>query len=66
MASKRKSVTVAPKGMGLNDFVAQQEGFFAAEGLDVTLDWKVFRGRRCTKRCAGASLGRTTGSVIRH
>ena len=44
MASKRKSVTVAPKGMGLNDFVAQQEGFFAAEGLDVVLDWKVFRG----------------------
>jgi NitT/TauT family transport system substrate-binding protein len=44
MTSKRKSVTVAPKGMGLNDFVAQQEGFFAAEGLDVTLDWKVFRG----------------------
>ena len=44
MASTRKSVTVAPKGMGLNDFVAQQEGFFAGEGLDVTLDWKVFRG----------------------
>jgi NitT/TauT family transport system substrate-binding protein len=44
MASKRRSVTVAPKGMGLNDFVAQQEGFFAAEGLDVVLDWKVFRG----------------------
>lgn len=44
MASTRKSVTVAPKGMGLNDFVAQQEGFFAVEGLDVTLDWKVFRG----------------------
>jgi NitT/TauT family transport system substrate-binding protein len=44
MASMRKSVTVAPKGMGLNDFVAQQEGFFAAEGLDVVLDWKVFRG----------------------
>jgi len=44
MASTGKSVTVAPKGMGLNDFVAQQEGFFAAEGLDVTLDWKVFRG----------------------
>lgn len=39
-----KTVTVAPKGMGLNDFVAQQEGFFAAEGLDVTLDWKTFRG----------------------
>ena len=44
MASTRKSVTVAPKGMGLNDFVAQKEGFFAAEGLDVTLDWNVFRG----------------------
>jgi NitT/TauT family transport system substrate-binding protein len=39
-----KPVTVAPKGMGLNDFVAQQEGFFAAEGLDVTFDWKTFRG----------------------
>jgi NitT/TauT family transport system substrate-binding protein len=39
-----RQVTVAPKGMGLNDFVAQQEGFFAAEGLDVTLDWKTFRG----------------------
>jgi hypothetical protein len=44
MASSMKQVTVAPKGMGLNDFVAQQEGFFAAEGLDVTLDWKTFRG----------------------
>jgi NitT/TauT family transport system substrate-binding protein len=30
--------------MGLNDFVAHQEGFFAAEGLDVTFDWKTFRG----------------------
>src|SRR3984893_9623322 len=37
-------VTVAPKGMGLNDFVAQQEGFFSAEGLDVSFDWKTFRG----------------------
>jgi len=37
-------VTVAPKGMGLNDFVAAHEGFFAAEGLDVELDWKTFRG----------------------
>ena len=44
MAQTLKPVTVAPKGMGLNDFVAQQEGFFAAEGLDVTLDWKTFRG----------------------
>jgi NitT/TauT family transport system substrate-binding protein len=39
-----KNVTVAPKGMGLNDFVAHREGFFAAEGLDVTFDWKTFRG----------------------
>jgi ABC-type nitrate/sulfonate/bicarbonate transport system substrate-binding protein len=30
--------------MGLNDFVAMQEGFFAAEGLNVELDWKTFRG----------------------
>ncbi|MBO0758223.1 MAG: hypothetical protein J2P54_20430 [Bradyrhizobiaceae bacterium] len=37
-------VKVAPKGMGLNDFVAMQEGFFVAEGLGVTFDWKTFRG----------------------
>jgi len=35
---------VAPKGMGLNDFVADQEGFFRAEGLDVEFDWKTFKG----------------------
>jgi NitT/TauT family transport system substrate-binding protein len=39
-----KGVKVAPKGMGLNDFVAHQEGYFAAEGLDVEFDWKTFRG----------------------
>jgi NitT/TauT family transport system substrate-binding protein len=39
-----KKVTVAPKGMGLNDFVAKEEGFFEVEGLDVTFDWKTFRG----------------------
>jgi NitT/TauT family transport system substrate-binding protein len=37
-------VKIAPKGMGLNDFVAMQEGYFAAEGLDVEFDWKTFRG----------------------
>jgi hypothetical protein len=37
-------IKVAPKGMGLNDFVAQEEGFFAGEGLAVELDWKTFRG----------------------
>jgi len=38
------AVKVAPKGMGLNDFVAIDEGFFFEEGLDVELDWKTFRG----------------------
>ena len=37
-------IRVAPKGMGLNDFVALEEGFFADEGLDVEFDWKTFRG----------------------
>jgi NitT/TauT family transport system substrate-binding protein len=44
MAVSLKRVKVAPKGMGLNDFVAMQEDFFAAEGLDVEFDWKTFRG----------------------
>jgi NitT/TauT family transport system substrate-binding protein len=44
MAESLKRVKIAPKGMGLNDFVAHQEGFFAAEGLDVDFDWKTFRG----------------------
>src|SRR5258706_13500440 len=37
-------VKVAPKGMGLNDFVAYEEGYYADEGLDLALDWKTFRG----------------------
>ena len=37
-------IKVAPKGMGLNDFVAQEQGFFADEGLDVDFDWKTLRG----------------------
>src|SRR5215467_1528774 len=37
-------VKVAPKGMGLNDFVAYEEGYYADEGVDVELDWKTFRG----------------------
>jgi NitT/TauT family transport system substrate-binding protein len=44
MASALARVKIAPKGMGLNDFVAMQEGYFAAEGLDVEFDWKTFRG----------------------
>ncbi len=39
-----RKVRVAPKGMGLNDFVAAQEGFFAAEGIEVEWDLKTFRG----------------------
>jgi hypothetical protein len=37
-------IKVAPKGMGLNDFVALEQGFFADEGLDIEFDWKTFRG----------------------
>jgi NitT/TauT family transport system substrate-binding protein len=44
VASQLHPVKIAPKGMGLNDFVAMQEGYFAAEGLDVEFDWKTFRG----------------------
>ena len=44
MAREPHRVKIAPKGMGLNDFVAMQEGFFSAEGLDVEFDWKTFRG----------------------
>jgi NitT/TauT family transport system substrate-binding protein len=44
MAKSMTQVKVAPKGMGLNDFVAMREGYFAAEGLDVIFDWKTFRG----------------------
>ncbi|MEX2129635.1 MAG: hypothetical protein WD871_15545 [Xanthobacteraceae bacterium] len=44
MATSLKRVKIAPKGMGLNDFVAKQEGFFEAEGLDVEFDWKTFKG----------------------
>lgn len=44
MAGKLLHVKVAPKGMGLNDFVAHEEGFYADEGIEVELDWKTFHG----------------------
>jgi len=44
VATTLMPVKIAPKGMGLNDFVAAEEGFFAAEGLAVEFDWKTFRG----------------------
>jgi hypothetical protein len=50
MAKSMTQVKVAPKGMGLNDFVAMQEGFFAAEGLDVIFDWQTFRGTQSSWR----------------
>ena len=46
-------VRVAPKGMGLNDFVAQQEGFFAAEGIEVEWDIKTFRGTQSSWKDLG-------------
>jgi NitT/TauT family transport system substrate-binding protein len=39
-----RKVRVAPKGMGLNEFVAEQEGFFRDEGIEVEWDIKTFRG----------------------
>jgi hypothetical protein len=44
MTGSLTRVKMAPKGMGLNDYVAKQEGFFEAEGLDIDIDWKTFRG----------------------
>ncbi|TMH62235.1 MAG: hypothetical protein E6H57_19195 [Betaproteobacteria bacterium] len=43
-----RKVRVAPKGMGLNDFVAKEEGFFAAEGIEVEWDMKTFRGTQAS------------------
>src|SRR6185295_2345688 len=39
-----RKVRVAPKGMGIHEFVAQERGFFADEGIEVEFDWKTFRG----------------------
>jgi len=65
MASSLRPVTVAPKGMGLYDFVALQEGFFAAEGLDVDLDWKTFRGTQSSWKDSPISNARRTGPTRR-
>jgi hypothetical protein len=39
-----RKVRVAPKGMGIHEFVAHEEGLFADEGIEVEFDWKTFRG----------------------
>jgi NitT/TauT family transport system substrate-binding protein len=39
-----RKVRVAPKGMGIHEFVAQEQGFFADEGIELEFDWKTFRG----------------------
>lgn len=44
MSADRIHVKIAPKGMGLNDFVAMEEGLFAEQGLDVEFDMTIFRG----------------------
>ena len=44
MADGAIRLKISPKGMGLNDFVAMEQGFFEAEGLDAEMDWATFRG----------------------
>lgn len=50
MANKLRQATIGPKGMGLNDWVAMEKGYFAAEGLDVEFDMKTFRGMQSSWR----------------
>ncbi len=45
-----RNVRVAPKGMGIHEFVAQEEGFFVEEGIEVEFDWKTFRGTQSSWR----------------
>ncbi len=44
MTDSSQHVKIAPKGMGLNEFVALEEGYFADAGLDVEIDWKIVHG----------------------
>src|SRR5260221_8969597 len=52
-----RKVRVAPKGMGLNDFVAKEEGYFAAEGIEVEWDMKTFRGTQSSWKGSGYFQG---------
>jgi NitT/TauT family transport system substrate-binding protein len=38
-------IKVFPTGMRLNEYVALEEGFYAAEGLDVEIMWDVLKGQ---------------------
>ena len=44
MAEALTRMKFAPKGMGLNDFVAMEEGYFRDAGLDVEIDREIFHG----------------------
>jgi NitT/TauT family transport system substrate-binding protein len=52
MATTMTKMKLAPKGMGLNDFVALEEGFFADEGLDVEIQWQIVRGTQSRWKAA--------------
>lgn len=43
-SAKLVHLKVAPKGMGLNEFVALEEGYFRDEGIDFEIDQKTFQG----------------------
>ena len=45
MVETMTKVRVMPTGMRLNEYVALEEGFFAAEGLEVEIMWDVLRGQ---------------------
>ena len=60
-----RKVRVAPKGMGLNDFVAQEEGFFADEGIEVEFDMKTFRGTQSSWKGTSTCSGRRTSPTPR-
>ncbi len=44
MTATPTRMRLAPKGMGLNDFVALEHGFFTGEGLEVEIAWDIVRG----------------------
>lgn len=64
MTAELRRVKVASKGMGLNDFVAMQEGYFAAEGLDVEFGLENFP--RHTIELEGSELFPATAGQTLH